>query len=116
MSGISTHVLDTSLGVPAGGIQVTLEREAPEDYAVPWVHCATGTTDADGRCRPLLAEEKVKAGTYRLHFATGAYFRALEQPEFYPEVVIAFAVAADAASCHVPLLLSPFGYTTYRGS
>ncbi len=116
MSGISTHVLDTSLGMPAAGVQVLLEREAPDDYAVPWVHCATGTTDADGRCAALLAADKVKAGTHRLHFATGAYFASLGQPAFYPEVVIAFEVGADGASYHVPLLLSPFGYTTYRGS
>ena len=62
MSGISTHVLDTSLGLPAAGVWVTLEREAPDDYAAAWVPCASAMTDADGRCRPLLDAEKVVAG------------------------------------------------------
>lgn len=116
MSGISTHVLDTSLGKPAAGIEVRLEREAPDDYAAPWLHCATAETDADGRCKPLLAEEKVTAGRHRLIFATGKYFYALGQPTLYPEVSITFLVTADHTSYHIPLLLSAFGYSTYRGS
>ena len=116
MSGISTHVLDTSLGLPAAGVQVTLEREAPDDYAAAWVHCATGTTDPDGRCTPLLAADKILAGIHRLHFATAPYFAALDLPTLYPEITITFLVAADTASYHIPLLLSPFGYTTYRGT
>ena len=116
MNGISTHVLDTSLGLPAAGVQVVLEREAPEYYASPWAHCATGTTDADGRCKPLLNADQVVSGVYRLRFSTKAYFASLEQPAFYPEVMISFIVAADGASYHIPLLLSPYGYTTYRGS
>ena len=115
MSGISTHILDTSLGLPAAGVQVTLEREAPEDYAAPWLPCASATTDQDGRCRPLLAAEKVVAGRHRLTFATGAYFASLELPTLYPEIAITFLVAGDGSSYHIPLLLSPFGYSTYRG-
>jgi 5-hydroxyisourate hydrolase len=116
MSGISTHILDTSLGLPAAGVQVTLEREAPEDYASPWIHCATRTTDADGRIKPLIPAEQVVAGTHRLHFATAPYFAELETPTLYPEITITFLVAADGASYHIPLLLNPFGYTTYRGT
>jgi 5-hydroxyisourate hydrolase len=116
MSGISTHILDTSLGRPAAGVQVTLEREAPDDYAAPWMHCATGVTDADGRCRPLLDAGKVVAGRHRLHFAVEPYFAALNQATLYPEITIAFVVESDGAGYHIPLLLNPFGYTTYRGS
>jgi 5-hydroxyisourate hydrolase len=116
MSGISTHILDTALGLPASGIHVILEREAPEDYASPWIHCATGTTDPDGRIKPLFAADKVLAGVHRLHFATGPYFASLGQPTLYPSITITFLVAADATSYHIPLLLSPFGYTTYRGT
>ena len=116
MSGISTHILDTSLGLPAAGIQVTLEREAPDEYAAPWAHCATAVTDPNGRINPLLPAEKVLAGIHRLRFATAPYFASLELPTLYPEIVITFLVAADQASYHIPLLLSPYGYTTYRGS
>ena len=116
MSGISTHVLDTALGLPAAGIQVTLEREAPDDYAVPWLPCGSALTDPDGRCNPLLPADKVVAGKHRLTFHTAPYFAALELPTLYPEITVTFLVAADGASYHIPLLLSPFGYTTYRGT
>ena len=116
MSGISTHILDTSRGLPAAGVEVRLEREAPEDYAAPWFHCATATTDADGRCRPLLAHDKVLAGKHRLTFHTGPYFAVLQLETLYPEISITFVVTADQADYHIPLLLSPFGYSTYRGS
>ena len=114
--GISTHILDISLGLPAAGIQVTLDREAPEDYAAPWIHCATGTTGPDGRCKPLLPAEQVVAGKHRLTFAVAPYFASLELPTLYPEITITFLVAADGAGYHIPLLLSPFAYSTYRGS
>ena len=116
MSGISTHILDTSLGVPAAGIHVTLEREAPDDYAAAWIHCAFADTDADGRCKPLLAAEHVVAGKHRLIFAITPYFAAQAVETLYPEITITFLVAADGASYHIPLLLTPFGYTTYRGT
>ena len=115
-NGISTHVLDLALGLPAAGVRVRLEREAPDDYAAAWAHCASGVTDADGRCRPLLEAGKVLAGKHRLTFETAAYFAGLEQPAFFPEVSVTFLVETDGAGCHVPLLLSPFGYSTYRGS
>lgn len=116
MSGISIHILDIGLGLPAAGVQVTLEREAPDDYATLWFHCATATTDTDGRCNPLLPAGKVFAGKHRLTFATAPYFASLELPTMYPEIVITFLVAADQASYHIPLLLNAFGYTTYRGT
>ncbi len=115
-NGISTHVLDLALGLPATGMRVRLEREAPDDYAAPWAHCAAGMTDEDGRCRPLLEAEKVVAGKHRLTFETAAYFAGQERPAFFPEISITFTVETDGAGCHVPLLLSPFGYSTYRGS
>ena len=116
MNGISTHVLDLSLGLPAAGVSVTLEREAPDDYAAPWCHCASAVTDPDGRANPLLAGEKVLAGKHRLTFHTAPYFAGLELPTLYPEITVTFLVAADGASYHIPLLLSPFGYSTYRGT
>jgi 5-hydroxyisourate hydrolase len=110
---ISTHVLDASLGVPAAGISVTLSR-----LEVGWLDVESGVTDADGRHR-FLAE--APAGTYCLTFATGAYFTARAVRTFYPEVAITFTIAAPddgtpPGHSHVPLLLSPFGYSTYRGS
>ncbi len=108
MSGISTHVLDTSLGKPAAGIAVTLERWELD----AWLICASALTDPDGRVKALLAPAAVVAGRYRLTFATGPYFVTT----LYPEVTITFDVDSDYASYHIPLLLNPFGYTTYRGT
>ena len=110
---ISTHVLDASRGVPAFGVSVTLSR-----LEVGWLDIESGVTDADGRHR-FLAE--APAGTYCLTFATGAYFAARRVPTFYPEVAITFTIAAPEDGTlpghwHVPLLLSPFAYSTYRGS
>ena len=103
---VSTHVLDAVLGRPAEGIAVRLF--AGEDMV------AEGVTDADGRCR--LTEEATAAGTHRLVFATGAWFAEQAREAFYPEVVLTFAVTEPAEHHHVPLLLSPFAYSTYRGS
>jgi 5-hydroxyisourate hydrolase len=113
MSAITTHVLDTSLGKPAAGVAVTLEAHSGEG----WKTLASGTTNADGRLRDLLpAENKLAPGTYRLRFETAAYFRARGVESFYPHVEIVFRVQDAAQHYHVPLLLSPFGYSTYRGS
>ena len=103
---ISTHVLDAVAGRPAAGIAVRL---LVGDDVV-----AEGITDADGRCR--LTEEATAAGTHRLVFATGPWFAAQARETFYPEVVLTFAVIEPAEHHHVPLLLSPFAYSTYRGS
>jgi 5-hydroxyisourate hydrolase len=111
LSPITTHVLDTSRGRPAVGVPVALERAV--DSA--WQPVGRGTTDADGRVRDLLASPP-EAGHYRLVFDTGAYFRAVGEAGFYPEVSVTFVVGHAEEHYHVPLLLSPFGYSTYRGS
>ncbi len=112
MSGISTHILDTALGKPAVGIPVILERADSQH----WLTCASTITDHDGRCSALLTHEKVRAGRYRLTFATAPYFDKLHTPTLYPEISIIFDVASDHTRYHIPLLLTPFGYSTYRGT
>ena len=107
MSQISTHILDTSVGRPAPGITVELSQE---DHVV-----ATGVTDADGRLMAL-GPERLEAGTYRLRFATGEYFQQSGRETFYPSVSIDFSVGDPEEHFHVPLLISPFGFSTYRGS
>jgi 5-hydroxyisourate hydrolase len=105
MSSLSTHVLDTALGRPAQGVQVELFRgDALE---------ATGTTDADGRIAELAP--RLEHGTYRLRFDVASYAAATGQDVFFPEVAVTFTVA-DERHYHVPLLLSPFAFSTYRGS
>jgi 5-hydroxyisourate hydrolase len=114
MSAITTHVLDTSQGRPASGVHVTLEIQASEGA---WHLLGQGETDLDGRLRSLLPDgETPAAGTYRLTFDTGAYFRAQQRVAFYPHVSVVFEVRDAAQHYHVPLLLNPFGYSTYRGS
>lgn len=115
MSEITTHVLDTARGQPAAGVDVVLERR--DDDGV-WRRLGVGSTDAEGRLGGLLGHGALHTGVHRLTFATGAYLaRALNPSQgFYPEVSITFAVADPAEHHHVPLLLSPYGYTTYRGS
>jgi 5-hydroxyisourate hydrolase len=114
VSAITTHVLDTSCGRPANGVAVTLELESPEGS---WRQVGQGATDADGRARDLLPETfSLTKGIYRLTFETGPYFAAREIETFYREVVIVFTVSDPAQHYHVPLLLNPFGYSTYRGS
>ena len=106
---ISTHVLDTSLGAPAADIGVTLYRAGDE------APIATGTTNIDGRVSSF-GDAKLDAGSYRLCFDVAPYFAASRRESFYVEVCIAFEVADEPQHYHVPLLLSPFGYSTYRGS
>jgi len=114
MSAITTHILDTSLGRPAGGVVVMLELYLAPDN---WVKLGKGETDADGRLRTLLpSEQAIAPGVYRLTFQTGAYFMSQMIDIFFPEVSIVFAVQDPAQHYHVPLLLSPYGYSTYRGS
>ena len=113
MSGITTHVLDTARGRPAAGVPITLEAKLEGD----WTIVGRGVTDADGRLRELApADFVVSEGPYRLTFDTGTYFEAAGAAGFYTEVVVSFVVRDAAAHYHVPLLLSPYGYTTYRGS
>lgn len=112
MSGISTHVLDTARGRPAAGVAVSLARQAGDG----WTELATATTDADGRVADLLpAPPKPLAGIYRLRFEVGAYFAVQRAATLYPYIDVVFEIR-DAERHHVPLLVSPFGYTTYRGS
>ena len=113
MSGITTHVLDIARGRPAAGVPVTLEAKAAGGWAV----VGRGATDADGRLRDLApADFEPGVGEYRLTFDAGAYFDALGLRGFYTEVVVSFVVRDPASHYHVPLLLSPYGYSTYRGS
>ena len=112
MRSVSTHVLDITRGKPAAGVPVTLEKKDDTGY----VHLNDGTTDADGRVKELVPEGKLELGTYRITFDTGAYFSAQKVEGFYPEASIVFVIREVDAHYHVPLLLSAFGYSTYRGS
>lgn len=113
MSPITTHILDTSLGRPAAGVRLRLCRRADGE----WIELGTGVTDDDGRASDLLAAgAALPAGEYKLVFDTGHYYRAANTPCFYPRVEITFRIAGDDRHYHVPLLLNPFGYSTYRGS
>jgi len=114
MSGITTHVLDTARGRPASGLAVMLESQSGNGR---WAVVGKGTTDADGRVRQLLPTGvSLHPGLYRLTFDTQSYFVAQEREAFYPQVTVVFEVRDPAQHYHVPLLLSPFGYSTYRGS
>lgn len=109
---ITTHVLDTSLGRPGAAIAVELERVD----GTTWSLVGGGITDSDGRLRTLTPEGPVQPGTYRIRFQTGAYFEALQIQGFFPIVEIQFVVVDGGQHYHVPLLLSPYGFSTYRGS
>ena len=110
--GLSTHILDTSVGRPASGVNLTLFRLEGAD----WPEIGSGFTDADGRCRTLLGEELLQAATYKIRFATADYFAAQKMTGLYPYVEIVFTVANPEQHYHIPLLLTANGYTTYRGS
>ncbi|MDZ4835679.1 MAG: hydroxyisourate hydrolase [Candidatus Melainabacteria bacterium] len=113
MSGITTHVLDTSKGKPGVGVSITLEFLGSDG----WKEIGSGTTNSDGRLPTLLADDhKLEAGTYRLNFDTKNYYQGQNLKSFYPTVPVTFEVEDTAQHYHVPLLLSPFGYSTYRGS
>lgn len=113
-SPITTHVLDTTLGKPAVGVPIVLERL---DREGAWKALGQGVTDADGRLKDLLPEHHaLSSGTYRMNFRTETYFRALGVDGFYPEVSVVFELKATGQHYHIPLLLSPYGYSTYRGS
>ena len=113
MSPLTTHVLDTRLGKPASGVAIYLEKR---DAAGEWHAAASGLSNDDGRVPNLLREGELTPGRYRLTFETAAYFEKQRVEHFYPEVTIDFQIAATDQHYHVPLLLSPFGYSTYRGS
>ncbi len=110
---ISTHVLDTSIGKPAKDIFIVLEKLNTDGK---WTTLGSGKTNADGRLPDLLSSEtKLNQGIYRLVFDTASYFKKQGIKGFYPSVTIAFEIS-DTSHYHVPLLLNPFGYSTYRGS
>lgn len=108
MSNITTHILDTSIGRPAAGVLVVLSRG---DHEI-----GRGHTDGDGRLKTLLGDQTLATGLYRLTFHVGPYFTARNVESFYPEVAVSFHIKDAAQHYHVPLLLNPFGYSTYRGS
>jgi 5-hydroxyisourate hydrolase len=110
MSTVTTHVLDTARGAPAAGVPVRLESVSGVDQEI-----GRASTDADGRVREI-GPDRLPRGTYRLVFDTAAYFAQQRTAGFFPEVAITFTVDGDGQQYHVPLLLSPFGYATYRGS
>ncbi|HLL01730.1 MAG TPA: hydroxyisourate hydrolase [Myxococcaceae bacterium] len=113
MSTLSTHVLDTQWGRPAAGVPIVLEFQE----GTGWRELARGTTNSDGRVKDFLpAGTSLQAGTYRMTFHTAEYFRAHSVKGFYPYVAVVFELTAPNEHYHVPLLLSPFGYSTYRGS
>jgi 5-hydroxyisourate hydrolase len=111
-SPVTTHVLDVSLGRPARGIAVRLAKQT----SAGWSELGRGETDADGRASQLLAPGTLEAGTHRISFELEPYFAASGRKSFYPSVDIVFVVENASEHFHVPLLLSPFGYSTYRGS
>lgn len=116
MGKLTTHVLDTALGRPAAGLAISLRQAGKHGTPL-----ASLVTNADGRAeRPLLEGEAMVGGSYDLIFEAGAYFDALgialPEPKFLDQVVIRFGIADPEAHYHVPLLISPFGYSTYRGS
>lgn len=110
--GISTHILDTSRGRPAAGVAVTLLREQPDGGLAV---VKTGTTDDDGRVKGLV-EGQPATGLYAIRFGVAEYFTRLGVESFYPSVEVRFVVKSATEHYHVPLLLNPFGYSTYRGS
>lgn len=109
--GISTHVLDTAIGRPARDVAVRLERLDDTD-----VDAVEARTDADGRVAPLVADADLAVGTYRLTFETGDYFEARGERAFHPSVTIDFHVDDASQHYHVPALVTPWSWSTYRGS
>lgn len=110
--GISTHVLDIAIGRPAQGVAVTLERLDVGS----WSEVRGGATDAEGRLAGLVDDVDLQVGTYRITFGTGGYFAARGEVSFHPEVAIDFEVHDASEHYHVPLLVSPWSFSTYRGS
>jgi 5-hydroxyisourate hydrolase len=111
---ISTHVLDTALGKPAARVPVRLEQREKDGR---WITLGSSSTNADGRCDQMLAQsQRVAEGLYRLVFDTATYYGAQNVPGLYPVVEITFEARKGDSQFHIPLLLSPNGYTTYRGS
>jgi len=113
MSTVTTHVLDTMRGLPAEGVRIELEQKQGEG----WLTVAFGVTDNDGRLRNLLSQgSSLRSGTYRLRFLTGEYFSSFGLAALHPFVEIVFEISDEASHYHIPLLVTPHAYSTYRGS
>ncbi|NWH73028.1 HIUH hydrolase, partial [Piaya cayana] len=111
---LTTHVLNTTTGLPAASVAIRLAQLL--EPGLQWMELEQRWTDKDGRCQLPLAPGQAKAGTYKLHFETGAYWKGLGHVSFYPFVEVVFTITDPAQKLHVPLLISPYSYTTYRGS
>jgi 5-hydroxyisourate hydrolase len=121
MSPITVHILDTALGQPASDVRVQLARVEQTDSThfdseAKLTQLASGHTDADGRLLDLLPPGAVQCGVYQLRFDTASYFARTKRVGFYPSISVVFEIRVAEQHYHVPLLLSPFGYSTYRGS
>lgn len=113
MSTITTHILDTARGTPAEGVEIILFSQNDQD----WQKIGSGKTDSDGRVKDLYKDRpNLTAGTYKMHFNTTLYFSATGDTLFYPYAEVVFIIDKNDQHYHIPLLLSPFGYSTYRGS
>jgi 5-hydroxyisourate hydrolase len=112
MAKITTHVLDTARGKPAAGVAIVLEKKEGAGFS----KVGSGATDDDGRLKTLSDPDGVPAGTYRITFDVGGYYAKLGTESFYPEASVTFVVKDPAQHFHVPLLLAPYGFSTYRGS
>lgn len=113
MSSISTHILDTARGTPAADVSISLYRLKNNQ----WDCLGDGKTNTDGRVSDLCEQQSnLSAGIYKMHFASGDYFSTMGDAVFYPYAEVVFVIGKNTAHYHIPLLLSPFGYSTYRGS
>ncbi|XP_053174540.1 5-hydroxyisourate hydrolase-like [Scomber japonicus] len=113
-SPLTTHVLNTAMGIPGSNMTLNLYRQDPSTKA--WSSIFTGTTNDDGRCPGLITKQTFTPGVYKMHFDTAQYWESLGQASFYPYVEIVFTINDPSQKYHVPLLLSRFSYSTYRGS
>ncbi|KAF7699364.1 5-hydroxyisourate hydrolase isoform X1 [Silurus meridionalis] len=113
-SPLTTHVLNTGRGIPAAGMSITLYFLDPTTST--WNHRTTGTTNSDGRCPGLITKDAFSPGIYKMRFETGQYWEGLGETCFYPYVEIVFTITDASQKFHIPLLLSRFSYSTYRGS
>ncbi|KAK2162887.1 hypothetical protein LSH36_90g07058 [Paralvinella palmiformis] len=111
-SPLTTHILDTARGCPARNVPISLYRRQNDG----WHLLANGATNNDGRCPGLLTQQQFTQGTYKLYFDTGAYYNMLDEKGFFPYVEVVFVINEPNQHYHVPLLLSPYSYSTYRGS
>ncbi len=113
MTQITSHILDTSVGKPAEAVLITLMQQQGDE----WLVLGSGNTNSDGRVADFnYKQDKLSAGVYKLNFSLSQYYAATSRSSFYPFVDVVFEIEGDGQHYHVPLLLNPFGYSTYRGS